>query len=70
MKIEMYRGRKLLRQVWRWRARSGNGRIIATGAEAYTNKSDALAAVTALMESDYEIHIEEDTPVLQPPGTP
>lgn len=36
-------------QRWRWRAINGdNGRVLANSADAYTNRADALAAITEL----------------------
>jgi uncharacterized protein YegP (UPF0339 family) len=46
--IEIYKGRKQLRQAWRWRAVAPNGRIVATGGEAYVNVGDVLSIVEKL----------------------
>jgi len=46
--VEIYKGRKRLRQAWRWRATAANGNILADSGEAYTNQEDALAAVYLL----------------------
>lgn len=36
---------------WRWRAVAVNGRIVATGAEAYSTKSNCSAAVDRFLEA-------------------
>lgn len=62
IKIEIYKGRKRLRQALRWRAVAPNGRIIATGAEAYTNHDDIREVVDTLFaNSGTEFIIEDDT---------
>lgn len=46
--IEIYQGRRRLRQVWRWRAVADNGRIVATSGESYTNHQDVVDALKLL----------------------
>lgn len=36
---------------WRWRCVAPNGRIVATGAEAYSTKSNCSAAVDRFLEA-------------------
>ena len=44
-----FRGRP---QMWRFRWRADNGRIIATGSESYTNREDAVSAIQLLWGKD------------------
>lgn len=44
--VELYRWRK----QWRWRARAGNGEIIASG-ESYANEADARTTIGILFGS-------------------
>lgn len=47
-KVEIYRGKKMFRQVWRWRVKAANGNILADSAEAYVNYGDAKKIVDEL----------------------
>jgi uncharacterized protein YegP (UPF0339 family) len=58
--IEIYKGRKLMRQAWRWRAIAANGEILAVSSEAYTNRGDIRAIVNKLFPG-YQIK-EPDGP--------
>lgn len=57
-RLEVYRGKRLLRQrsQWRWRFVSGrNGKKLATGGESYNNLGelfDALAIVLGVARPD------------------
>ena len=51
IEFEVYQGRRRQggrAQLWRWRARAGNNRIIATSGEAFTNQADAERAAAGL----------------------
>lgn len=39
-------------QAWRWVATSSNGKTLATSAESYTNRSDAIDAIFALFSQE------------------
>jgi len=56
--IQIYQGRRMLRQAWRWRAIAANNRVIATGGEAYTNKADVIGVVQLLFGTTVSIHIQ------------
>lgn len=43
IKVQVFRGRHRLRQSWRFRIRSANGRILASS-EAYSNLQDCIDA--------------------------
>lgn len=47
-----HRGRP---QLWRFRFRADNGRIIAVSSESYTNRADAVDAVHLAFGSEVEI---------------
>lgn len=53
-KIEIYQsvGKLCSTQLWYWRMRSPNGRIVADGSEAYTSKTGATRAARAIASSD------------------
>lgn len=58
--VEVYKGSRQGRQAWRWRAVNyGNKRKMASGGEAYTNKSDCLDAVTDLFSAGTTVHLVE-----------
>jgi uncharacterized protein YegP (UPF0339 family) len=58
--VDVYQGRKRLRQAWRWRAiNSGNGRVMANSGEAYTNLSDCEAAVRQLFGDGTTVYLRE-----------
>lgn len=45
-------------QRWRWRAINGNNsRVLAASSEAYTNRGDALAAITQLFGSNSNVYL-------------
>lgn len=45
-------------QRWRWRAVNGfNHRTLAVSSEAYSNKSDAVSAITQLFGTDSNIYL-------------
>jgi uncharacterized protein YegP (UPF0339 family) len=46
--VELYQGRKVLRQAWRWRVVAQNGNKLGHSGEPYTNKADARAAAEKL----------------------
>lgn len=51
MKIEVYQDTK---GEWRWRAKAGNGRIVADSGEGYSSMSGAERAIkTALKVMEY-----------------
>ena len=35
-------------QPWNWRATAGNGEVLAVSSERYTNRGDAIKAITLL----------------------
>jgi uncharacterized protein YegP (UPF0339 family) len=45
MYYEIYKGRKLFRQCWRWRAVAVNGELIATSGEAFFDKGTAVRSL-------------------------
>lgn len=47
-------------QPYRWVARAENGRIMATSAEMYTNKADALAAIAVLFGTQTDVFLQYD----------
>jgi uncharacterized protein YegP (UPF0339 family) len=58
--VDVYKGRKRLRQAWRWRAsNAGNGRLMAHSGEAYVNKSDCLTAITQLFGGSTTVYMRE-----------
>ena len=46
-------------QRWRWRATTANNRKLASSAEAYTNKADALAAIHQLFGDTTDIVLQQ-----------
>lgn len=46
---QWWRGRRW--QPWRWVAKAGNHRILATSAESYTNRQDCLDAIVGLFDA-------------------
>lgn len=66
--ITLYRGRKMLRQCWRWRAVAPNGQILADSAEAYTNLGFVREIVAKLFPG-YQV-IDPETPQEVQPVTP
>ncbi len=44
-KFELYQDKS---NEWRWRLKSGNGQVIATGGEGYENKSGAQNGIDAV----------------------
>jgi hypothetical protein len=47
-------------QRWRWRALNGNNfRVLAVSSEAYTNYSDAVAAITELFGDGSEVYLRQ-----------
>jgi uncharacterized protein len=44
-KFELYQDKS---GEWRWRLKSGNGQVIATGGESYENKSGAENGIEAV----------------------
>jgi len=58
--VDVYKGKQLLRQAWRWRALNAlNGRVMAQGGEAYTNRTDCEAAVTQLFGDATTVYLRE-----------
>ncbi len=55
--IQIYKGRKRLRQAWRWRAVAANGRVIANGGEAYTNVADIETLLVELFGANGDIPV-------------
>jgi uncharacterized protein YegP (UPF0339 family) len=50
IRFEVYRSQSLDRkQVWRWRARARNGRIIADSAEGYSTRRGAVRGLGVLI---------------------
>jgi len=52
IKVEVYKDRK---NEFRWRAIAKNGRILATGSEAYKRRADLVKALDTLQSSRWEI---------------
>jgi len=52
IKVEVYKDRK---NEFRWRAIAKNGRILATGSEAYKRRADLVKAVNILRLDQWEI---------------
>tara|TARA_Y100000310_G_scaffold307154_1_gene349005 strand:- start:453 stop:644 length:192 start_codon:yes stop_codon:yes gene_type:complete len=48
MKVEIYKDKK---KLWRWRAKSSNGRIIADSDQGYTQKHNLINALDILKYS-------------------
>ncbi len=45
-------------QRWRWTARNGgNGRVLAVSSENYTNRADAVSAITQLFGNSSNIYL-------------
>jgi predicted secreted protein len=40
---------------WRWRAQTGNGRIVADSGEGYEHDADASASATRLFGGAYDV---------------
>ncbi len=62
--VDIYQGRirKALGrpQTWRWRAINGhNHKKMATSGEAYTNRDDALDAITALFGTNSNVYLRQ-----------
>lgn len=58
--IDIYQGRKLLRQAWRWRAlNASNHRVMGASGEAYTNKADCELAVQQLFGGHTNVYLRE-----------
>jgi uncharacterized protein YegP (UPF0339 family) len=58
--VDIYQGKRLLRQSWRWRVvNAGNGRVMGHGGEAYTNKADCITAVTQLFGDSATVWLRE-----------
>lgn len=55
MRFELYRDGQ---GFWRWRLRAANGQIIASG-EGYHNRSDAIHAVTLIMDTNRQTPFTE-----------
>ena len=50
-------------QGWRWTARAANGRTLAVSSESYTNRGDALDAITLLFGYATAVILrDEETP--------
>lgn len=56
MKFELYKDRS---KEWRWRLKSSNGRIIATGSEGYVNKADAENGIDLVKSTNTRTPVEE-----------
>jgi uncharacterized protein YegP (UPF0339 family) len=39
-------------QAWRWVAKAANGKVLATSAESYVNRADAIDAIFALFSQE------------------
>jgi len=52
IRVEVYKDRK---NEFRWRAIAKNGRILATGSEAYKRRADLVKALNTLMEQPWKI---------------
>ena len=49
-RLEVYRSKSLLRsEKWRWRLVAGNGLVVATSSEGYTNKEDATRMAASVV---------------------
>jgi uncharacterized protein YegP (UPF0339 family) len=55
-KFELYQDAK---GEYRWRLKSGNGQIIATGGEGYTSKASALNGIEAVKRDAVVANIAE-----------
>jgi len=47
-------------QPWRWTATAANGRILATSAESYTNKADAVDSIWTLFGAGAFVRLRND----------
>ena len=56
-KFHVYRDSK---GKYRWRMRSGNGQMIATGGEGYTTKAGALGGIKAVQRDASAAEVVED----------
>jgi|GEM_PF-4539483 len=43
--FEIYKGRRLFGQVWRWRYRAVNGRIMAHSGEPYSSRAACIESL-------------------------
>jgi uncharacterized protein YegP (UPF0339 family) len=57
-KFELYKDSK---GEFRWRLKSGNGQVIATGGEGYTSKAGALNGIEAV-KRDAPAAVVDETP--------
>jgi uncharacterized protein len=55
-KFELYKDGK---GEYRWRLKSGNGQIIATGGEGYTSKAGALNGIEAVKRDAAGANVDE-----------
>lgn len=56
MNFEVYKDKK---NEWRWRLRTGNGKIVATSGESYKNKADCLHMINRIKNYRMEANIRE-----------
>jgi uncharacterized protein YegP (UPF0339 family) len=55
-KFELYKDGK---GEYRWRLKSGNGQVIATGGEGYTSKAGALNGIEAVKRDAAGANVDE-----------
>jgi uncharacterized protein len=55
-KFELYKDAK---GEYRWRLKSGNGQVIATGGEGYTSKAGALNGIEAVKRDAVVANVDE-----------
>jgi uncharacterized protein YegP (UPF0339 family) len=57
-KFELYKDGK---GEYRWRLKSGNGQVIATGGESYTTKAGALNGIEAVKRDAAGANVDEQS---------